>query len=291
LAVLHQLQRIPQWRDEVESGLAGQLFDDALRNARAAWPTVRVTDEVFAEQLVRRLPEATTFAQALATCHAADLYLAVGCSLGMADAIAAFETMVSAEVAHTHARVRPPVPLEEARQLVLERLLVADEGAEPRMAGYRGQGSLRSWVRVAATRVLLNVAMRAPPDSPGREDELLDIAIGGDPELLYVKKRYGADLKLAFEEAARRLEPRDREALRLSVCERMNVDDMGARLGVHRATAARWLASAREALERGIRESLQSRLNVGDRDLRSMLRLVDAELHLSVSRVLGGRDP
>ena len=57
--------------------------------------------------------------------------------------------------------------------------------------------------------------------------------------------------------------------------------------GVHRATAKRWLASARETLMQRTREHLQAALGVNTVELRSAMDLARSRLELSLSRVLG----
>jgi RNA polymerase sigma-70 factor (ECF subfamily) len=57
--------------------------------------------------------------------------------------------------------------------------------------------------------------------------------------------------------------------------------------GVNRATAARWLAAAREIVkERTIRQ-LRARLQLNPRECESLLGLVNSQLEVSVLRHLG----
>jgi len=61
--------------------------------------------------------------------------------------------------------------------------------------------------------------------------------------------------------------PRERNLLRYQVLDRLGIDHIGALHGVHRVTAARWIAHARRALIEGVRRRLQDRLGCGLRSV------------------------
>ncbi len=61
---------------------------------------------------------------------------------------------------------------------------------------------------------------------------------------------------------------------------------MGKLHQVHRATAARWLQSIRDALLERTRVELQARLGAGAADVDSVIRLVASRLDVSLERVL-----
>jgi len=54
---------------------------------------------------------------------------------------------------------------------------------------------------------------------------------------------------------------------------------------VHRATAARWVAAAREALFEETRARVES-VGVAGNELTSIVRLVQSQIHLSLTRLL-----
>ena len=146
-------------------------------------------------------------------------------------------------------RVAGSVAPDEVKQLVRHRLFVGPPGGAPKILEYAGRGRLRTWVRVAATRIALNLV-----ESNGRERPLDNDAIahligaGEDPELGYLKRRYAAEFRAAFGEAFNALETRDRNLLRYAFGEGLSVDAVGALYGVHRATAARWITKAHGSL-------------------------------------------
>jgi RNA polymerase sigma-70 factor (ECF subfamily) len=67
---------------------------------------------------------------------------------------------------------------------------------------------------------------------------------------------------------------------------RLTVDQLGALYHLHRATAARRLAKARQALLDGARASLARRLGVPAAELASAMELVASRLEVSIERLL-----
>jgi RNA polymerase sigma-70 factor (ECF subfamily) len=261
---------------------------DALREivsrALAARPELAARASELGAWIARRVP-----AEELdpAKTRGAELLLCMACAKGDEKAIAAFEAAYFGEVDRAFAKVRPPCDTDEARQLVRHRLFVKKGEEGPSIAGYRGQGELRHFVRITATRRLLNVATRAP-----HEDELEESIAGAapprdaDPELAAVRARYAAHFRDAFKEGVRALGERDRALLRYAVCDGLTVDEIGAIYGVHRATAARWVAKAKEHLEEDVRAALRARLTVGDSELESLGRAVQSQIEVSLSSAL-----
>ncbi|MEM1013744.1 MAG: transcriptional regulator, partial [Planctomycetota bacterium] len=59
---------------------------------------------------------------------------------------------------------------------------------------------------------------------------------------------------------------------------------------VHRATAARWLVSARETLAKDTQRILRARLHVTQSEIESLHRLVRSDLDVSLCRILSEDD-
>ena len=106
------------------------------------------------------------------------------------------------------------------------------------------------------------------------------------PELQIIKQRYRAHFKAAFERAIDELSPRDRTLLKLHVIERSSIDDIGALYKVHRATAARWLEAIRDNLGERTRALLAAELALGPAELESVVRAVQSQVSVSLSRIL-----
>ena len=135
-----------------------------------------------------------------------------------------------------------------------------------RCAEYSGRGDLRSYLRVIATRELVRVIDKRSPRGRDRDESFLDkLSPVSDPELGYLREAYRPDVDAAMRAALAGLGDESRALLRYSLIDGWSVDRIGALYGVHRATAARRVAAAREEL--GERDPRRAR--GAPRDLRS----------------------
>ena len=101
-----------------------------------------------------------------------------------------------------------------------------------------------------------------------------------------MKAFYRDAFRASFRAAALTLEPRDRRVLHQHTVEGLTVDQLGEAHGVHRATAARWVQTAREKLVATVRREFARRVNVSPRELASVLRLVESRLDVTMRRLL-----
>ena len=218
---------------------------------------------------------------AAATRFAAEIYLGTACAAGSRSALAVLEREFLGNVSAVVARRRlPSHAVDEVRQTVRERLLGGDP---PYLATSVGRGSLAGLVAVIATRAALDW-LRAKNRAEAHLDETpADLVASSDPEREHLRARFSGDVKAAFEAAVKELEPRDRTMLRFHLVEGMTIDDVARLYSIHRATAARQLAAARERIASGVRRSLAKAGLRAD----ELAELVTSRLDLSLSRVLG----
>jgi RNA polymerase sigma-70 factor, ECF subfamily len=256
-----------------------------LDAARAAWPEVRIDPPQLVEFIAERLA-GPDLAAALATAPSADLVLAAACTAQEPTAHAAFDAVLS-EVDAAGASTRSAKDLiEDVKQLIRVQLLVAKDGKPPGIAGYRGKGPLRGWVRITATRELIRHQRKRAREAPSARP--LDEALGDidDPILTQLKVEYRTEFATALREAIARLDAEDRTLLRQQIVDQLSIDEIGAAFGVHRATAARWLQRARGALVTVTRGRLAARLKLPVDEIDSVIRLVQSQLDVSVVRYL-----
>lgn len=248
---------------------------------RERWPRIEVAREALAELLAG--------AGEIDDQRAADLYLAAACAAGDDAAIEVFHGEHAPVIARLAGRLAAPgLSADDGVQLVLTRLLVGTETSPPKIARYRGLGSLRNWVRAVAARALINLHNNAAGARReiGLEQTLFEeLAGGADPEVEFLKQRYRAEFKAAFEEAVAELSPRSRNHLRHLFVDRMSIDQVGRTYGVHRSTAARRLAAAREELLRHTRASLSRRLSVPTGEVDSIVELIQSRWDVSITRI------
>jgi RNA polymerase sigma-70 factor (ECF subfamily) len=263
---------------------------DALAQAfdagRAAWPELTVDPAAHARFVLERTREGAD----IGSLHAEDLYLACACASGDARAVAAFERRYIADVPSFLARVeRSPDVLDEVQQALRDILFVPRPDKPPKIAEYSGRGTLGSWLRVVTLRTHLNLRRQqrdhAPFDDEGPPAALPDES----PELALLRARYDAAFQRALRDAFAALTPRDRSLFRLHFLDGLDLDRLGLVFGVHRATAARWLAAAREQLGATTLGLLRERLAVNEQELTSLMGLVRSRLEVSLRGLL--REP
>jgi RNA polymerase sigma-70 factor, ECF subfamily len=271
--------------EELEPLLAG-----ILARAIAAWPSVGIDPAHFVRAIAERLPAADP--AALAALQTDDLYLACGCVEGDPAALAAFEARHGPVIERSIVAIGvSPDDRADLGQIVRERLLVSPAtGEPPRIVKYLARGSLAAWVRVVATREALRVlprAQRSERHAAASDEQLAGLtASDDDPEVGYLKRHYRDEFKQAFHVAVAALDARERLLLRQHALDGLSIDQLAALHGVHRATAARQVHSARDAVLAATRRELTRRLRLSPRALASVMRLIHSQLDLSLPRVL-----
>ena len=241
--------------------------------ACAAEPAIRVSPAQLETHLAERA----------GAIHVRDLLVALGCALGDRAAIALLESecIRHAQGALKKRSIAPDI-VEEANQNVRERLLVG----EPKILEYDGKGELKSWVRVVIVREAIYLAKRGNKEVPLSYDLLEVPASQDDPEVAYFKAHYRAEYKDAFQHAVQELTSRERALLRQQVVLGMSVDEIGVVYQVHRATAARWVQSAREELLGKARLQLAIRLNLPRAEIETIVQMIESQLVMSIGRLL-----
>jgi RNA polymerase sigma-70 factor, ECF subfamily len=261
---------------------------DSVSNAwhagQAAWPDVVLTLDAFASHISALHIEALER-------FPADLYLAAACLSGDQAAIAAFdrELIAGARSAIQAIDSRQSF-VDEAVQRLRASLFVGDTGA-PRLALYSGRGPLRAWVGVAAARVALMMRRSQVRQREVSTDEddwsgALVMISTNNPELELLKRQYASAFGDAFRDAVAALEARQRTVLRMSFVDALSIDEIGAVYAVHRATAARWITRACDALFDHTRKLLVERLSLSPSELDRMTALVRSQLDVSLSQLL-----
>lgn len=224
---------------------------------------------------------------ALAQLAVADLYLAAACARGDSRALRWFERSCGPELDRVIAR-SPGLGLSAAEfgQLVIVRLVLAEPERQAKILSYRGQGSLRAWVRVTAARLVIDLSRRRA--EPAGSDALLDqLSSGEDLELEHLRDRFGPELQASFAAALAQLSVRQRNLLRQRHIHDISADALARLYAVHRSTVFVWLEQARVALLGHIRTALLAR--VPGHELDSVVGVLGSRLDVSVRRLLDSR--
>lgn len=225
----------------------------------------------------------------LARCHAAELALALAASRGSAAAIAEFERAYRLAIDSACRRFAGAThSADDLKQILRGRLFVAEPGKQPKLADYAGQGYLENWLRVTAVRIFLDLHKRKDRtrEVAAAAEDVLALPQPGDLALDVVKAEYRDAVAAAMHEAAKLLEPGDRHLLRQHLVAGLSIDQLGAVLGIHRATAARRIARARERLVADTRTELARRLRLAPAELDEVIGLVLSRLEVSIGQLL-----
>jgi len=218
-----------------------------------------------------------------------ELSLVAACAAGNSPAIQEFERRFFRAVRPALRQMKLGNDMiDEVTQRVRQKLFVAKDAAPAPVVGYVGKGDLTNFVRVVAIRVALSMLRKPRPVSPDDSDPLLEASEPSDtPQMRLLKARHAKEFKSAFEQAMSALDAQERNLLRMSFVEKLNVDEIGRFYKIHRATAARRLARARARLAELTREILRTELTLDEGEFTSIVRLVHSKLDLSITRVLG----
>jgi RNA polymerase sigma-70 factor (ECF subfamily) len=255
-----------------------ELLRTALAAGRAAWPGLTVADDVFAAALQSALEEGVT----LDDIAVADLYLAQACAAGAPGAVDAFTATYDSVIsACLRGMDLPTDVIEELAQEIRIKLFAQP----PRIATYSGRASLASWVRTIATRAAIDRLRSEQGTLPEQAFDGLPDQVAS-PELDHFRRTYRAEFKAAFEAALASLEVRERNVLRQHYVDGLSTEQIGALYDVHKTTTFRWIDAARDKLNKRTRNEFLQRVKVKPDELEAILRLVQSQLDLSLSRVL-----
>jgi len=96
-------------------------------------------------------------------------------------------------------------------------------------------------------------------------------------------------LEIAVKEALGRLEGRDRLVMRLWLVSGSTLAAIGKAFGVTQQTVSRWLADARDEILNDVQRTLAERLKIARDELPSVARLIQSQIDISISRLLGSK--
>jgi RNA polymerase sigma-70 factor (ECF subfamily) len=230
----------------------------------------------------------------LARLPPADVYVAVACAAGEPAGQRELDARLRRVAKQALAGFRlGEVAVDELLQSVRSRLLVnLEEGGEGKLASYAGQGSLDGWLGITLARAALRSLRSHRPDAAnadGEEAEAFErLTSAEDPQLAAIRERCGPLLKAAVERAFAQLPDEQRTLLRLHLIDRLTIDDLAIILHTHRATAARRLARARNAIIESARLETIAALGLDDSEFASLGAVLASQFDLTLARVLGG---
>lgn len=208
--------------------------------------------------------------------HTDDLAFARACIHGEPEAQRRFIVRFGAAIDEALRRHRiAPCDRADLRQALLERVLLDAPDRPAKLRSYRGTAALGSWLRVCVLHEVLTLARRRRPTFELAQQA--ELTVRETPELRVVASERRERFELAFGEALRGLEPRERNLLRHRVLHGLDQDRIAALYGVHRVTVARWFMRMRGKL----RDEVLRRIDGGDPALGG------SGIDLQLSQLLG----
>jgi RNA polymerase sigma-70 factor (ECF subfamily) len=260
---------------------------EAYEAARRAWPAVTVSFDRFVAHggEVGFSPAAAGDPDAA---HAADLFLACACGDGDRPAIDALEERYMGPTRFSLKRIDArPEFIDDVMQELRSKLLLPPE---PRILRYGGRGPLLAWIRVAASRIAIDLlrAVRDDVQRDARDPDALERVDFG-PEVQLLRAAYRESFQDAVAAALAGLTPKDRNLLRRHLIARMTLEEIAGPYGVHPATIARRLMALREQIAVAVRDRLaiRHRSEGGATSLESMAQAIRSEVYVSLAPLLG----
>lgn len=212
-----------------------------------------------------------------------DLFVAYHAARGEAAAVAAVRVLLSGLRGALKKTGASEALVDEVLAELPADLVAPRAGAAPRIAGYSGRGPLGGWLRVVAVRAIVERRKREP--RPAREvDTYAEAAALHDPELELLRRTYAEKIESALARAFGSLPEDQQLLLRQHHTDGLSIDRLAVMHGIHRATAARRVAAARESLAREVRGLLTRELRIGEQTFDSIFRLVKSEISVHLSR-------
>lgn len=247
----------------------------------AAHP-LNLSSEAFVEHVARVAPfDAPAELDALS---GEGLYLAAACAAQIPGASSRLEAGLFPSLERTLSKMDGGKQFADEVLQHLRVRLFADAG-NSLLATYSGRGALGAWLKVVAVRDAQRLRRKgAAASSESESDEGLARlpSPSADPELAFLKLQHRADFKEAFSGAMASLDTRQRNVLQMNLVQGLSIDEVGRVYSVHRATAARWVASAREQLVTQTRALLAEKLKLKPTELDSLMGAVRSNLSVSL---------
>lgn len=279
---------LPEGAGRVSDG-CGDTLGRLVEHARATWPRLDVPPEAFVAYMAERLRADDDVGEQLAKLHVTDLYLACACARRIPGAVETFEAHFSGTVEAFIRSVHGAAAASDDIRQSLRQKLFVDEAGAPKIERYSGRGKLSSWVGVTVQRIALNTVRRDNGRTATDVDALSDaMPAGANPELDYLKARYRAEFRAAFQQAVAELTQRERIVLRHHYVNGLSQERIARLYRINQASVSRWIANARESIRRSAERELRRRLDANASEIQSIAALIKSQFEMSLARCLEG---
>jgi RNA polymerase sigma-70 factor (ECF subfamily) len=278
----------PELHDKMDQTDVQEWLATRWRAACAAWPQLQVPVETFAAFVAERIPAEASAESVMSSLRVEELLLTCACARGDEQAIRLLEIHYFPLVLSALARMRlDPSKVDEVKQTLRRHLLVSEDGQPPRICNYAGRGDLGSWLSVSAVRAAYKLLRKEKRGVNAEDDRLSELAMpDADIELKYTKENCRDLFRDSLRQAIASLADREKNLLRQHYLDGLTIDQVGALYHTHRATAARWMASARQKLLDRTRSVLMERLRAPLAECESIIRMAQSQAEMSFYNLL-----
>ncbi|MCP4448043.1 MAG: sigma-70 family RNA polymerase sigma factor [Myxococcales bacterium] len=258
--------------------------------AMSAHPTLSESAESYATYLLSLDSEEAP----LEEIRGADLYVAWCCSRGCGAALEHFWTACVPTARRAALSVTKDEDLaEDVVQEVLKKLIVGTADKTGTLASYRGRSKLERWLRSVTVRAAISASRKNSQMGVSEdEDAALQVpAVDDDPELALLKESSGAMVETALRDSLRELDSETRLVLQQHLIDGLTIDQLASVYRIHRVTAARRIAKAREALLSATRHKLRRAVQLTGGHLDSLINFAQSRVKLSLRWFAATQNP
>jgi RNA polymerase sigma-70 factor (ECF subfamily) len=209
--------------------------------------------------------------------HAADLKLAAQCLEGDDAAVRTLEERHLPQTAKALAKNGFEAALiDDVLDWLRFELFAREKGAL--LATYSGRSPIDGWLKAIAIHEALRRSKKRRKEVALEAANELPLA---EPELGAMRGRYGKQFTRALSAGFQSLELAQRNLLRQYFLDGCSIDVLARMHRVHRATAARRVTAAREALVTLVKARLKEELKISDQTVDEVITLSNLEQSLS----------
>ena len=252
----------------------GAALRAMIERGRAAWPEVDVDDAAFVAHVRGHLPGERDVLDELAALQAEGLYLASACARRDGVAIERFEATHWPEVSRALSQMGIEVTMrDEVLSRLHEILFFGDAGTGTALISRLRRARLAQELDPLGGHPSgsQDAAQATSPSWRSTSSSSKLPAQRVDPEIDYLRRFYIDEFRAALGRAMRSLPRRERSLLRQHYLDKMSLDAVAKAYRVHRATAARWLADAREAVLAKTKAELDAAIDLRPSEVDSVL--------------------
>lgn len=279
---------IPNGEALVTASEAEEHFARGMELLAKDYPALRLDRVAFARH-VATCVNRDAIIDSLERLHWGDLWVVFGAISGDPIAWGILETQYYSGAIRVLGRLKlSPSELDDVTQHTRVRLFSPGPRGVAKLEQYEARGALSSWLKMVVTRGAIDFLSKKAVEIPAFGNDFWDAlpAPQDDSEMALLRRHYGAQLKGIVEAVVGEMEEGEKAVLRYHLVEGLTIDDIAAILGIHRATVARRINKARDAMARNTRERMREHLRVSASQLVSVMRLIDTQIELSLHRLL-----